>query len=304
MPPRHQAADARQAERADGVPIPPTKCGHRVAAIVLLAVLLRALLALQAAVLTAAIGLIKQNEPRVWSAAAAPPLLVLGSSPCRLRRGMPQAERARRRGCWTAVGTAAEAEQKDAVARLVHPYEGVVAIRDILRHPEPGGAADKIIEAAQSPVFALQRRAKAGIVESGLHSRKLPDRPDRTGKRWSRHAPAIRSAWPSRRKKSRYCASTPPILCRAAKYKEMYAALDQGPERLLGRAGQAHRLDQAFHQGQEHLLRPAQRLDQMVRGRHAQRRLQLHRPASGQARRPDRHHLGRRRSQGRQEDHL
>ena len=27
----------------------------------------------------------------------------------------------------------------------------------------------------------------------------------------------------------------------------MYAALDQGPERLLGRAGQAHRLDQAVH---------------------------------------------------------
>ena len=33
-------------------------------------------------------------------------------------------------------------------------------------------------------------------------------------------------------------------------------ALDQGPERILGRAGQAHRLDQAVHQGQEHLLRP------------------------------------------------
>ena len=39
------------------------------------------------------------------------------------------------------------------------------------------------------------------------------------------------------------------------------------PERLLGRAGQAHRLDQALHQGQEHLLRRRQRLDQMVRGR-------------------------------------
>ena len=33
-------------------------------------------------------------------------------------------------------------------------------------------------------------------------------------------------------------------------------ALDQGPQRLLGRAGQAHRLDQAVQQGQEHLLRP------------------------------------------------
>ena len=42
----------------------------------------------------------------------------------------------------------------------------------------------------------------------------------------------------------------------------------------------------------------------MVRGRRPQRRLQLHRPASRQARRPDRDHLGRRRSEGRQEDHL
>ena len=38
-----------------------------------------------------------------------------------------------------------------------------------------------------------------------------------------------------------------------AKYQEMYAALGQGPERLLGRAGQAHRLDQAVPQGQEHV---------------------------------------------------
>ena len=48
-------------------------------------------------------------------------------------------------------------------------------------------------------------------------------------------------------------------------------ALGRGPGRLLGRDGQAHRLDQALHQGQEHLLRARQRLDQMVRGRHAQR---------------------------------
>ena len=41
-----------------------------------------------------------------------------------------------------------------------------------------------------------------------------------------------------------------------AKYQEMYAALGRRPERLLGRAGQAHRLDQAVPQGQEHQLRP------------------------------------------------
>ena len=62
------------------------------------------------------------------------------------------------------------------------------------------------------------------------------------------------------------------------------------------RQAQARGLDQAVHQGQEHLVRTRQGLDQMVRGRRAQRRLQLHRPASGQARRPDRDHLGRRRS--------
>ena len=50
--------------------------------------------------------------------------------------------------------------------------------------------------------------------------------------------------------------------------------------RLLGRAGQAPRLVQATDQDQELLLRTRQRLDQMVRGRRPQRRLQLHRPAS------------------------
>ena len=81
-------------------------------------------------------------------------------------------------------------------------------------------------------------------------------------------------------------------------------ALDQGPERLLGRAGQAPPLVQDAEQDQERLLRARQRLDQMVRGRRHQRRLQLHRPASAQAREADRDHLGRRRSEGRQEDHL
>ncbi len=42
----------------------------------------------------------------------------------------------------------------------------------------------------------------------------------------------------------------------------------------------------------------------MVRGRHHQRRLQLHRSSSGNARRSGRHHLGRRRPQRIKEDHL
>ena len=47
-----------------------------------------------------------------------------------------------------------------------------------------------------------------------------------------------------------------------------------------------------------------QGLDQMVRGRRAQRLLQLHRPAPEEARRPDGDHLGGRQSVRRQQDHL
>ena len=60
--------------------------------------------------------------------------------------------------------------------------------------------------------------------------------------------------------------------------------------------GKRHRLDHALHQGQEHLLRLRQRLDQVVRGRHAERLGQLRRPPPGDPRRPDRDHLGARRS--------
>ena len=56
-----------------------------------------------------------------------------------------------------------------------------------------------------------------------------------------------------------------------AKYKAMYAAVGRRPRRVLGRARQAHRLDQAVHQGEEHQLRARRGLDQMVRGRRHQR---------------------------------
>ena len=81
-------------------------------------------------------------------------------------------------------------------------------------------------------------------------------------------------------------------------------ALGRGPQSVLGRDRQAHRLDQALHQGQEHLLCARQRLHQVVRGRHAQRLRQLRRPASEDPRRPGRHHLGRRRPDDGREDHL
>ena len=89
-----------------------------------------------------------------------------------------------------------------------------------------------------------------------------------------------------------------------AKYKEMYARSIKDPNGFW--AEQAKRIDwiKPFSKVKNTSLRPAQRFDQMVRGRHAERLLQLRRPASRQARRPDRHHLGRRRSEGRQEAHL
>ena len=61
-------------------------------------------------------------------------------------------------------------------------------------------------------------------------------------------------------------------LCRRREVPGDVRALDQGPERLLGRAGQAHPLVQDADQDQEHLVRARQRLDQMVRGRRHQRR--------------------------------
>ena len=89
-----------------------------------------------------------------------------------------------------------------------------------------------------------------------------------------------------------------------AKYHDMYAASIADPDKFWGE--QAKRIDwiKPFTKVKEHFVRAGQRLDQMVRGRHAQRLLQLRRPPSREARQPDRDHLGRRRSEERQEDHL
>ena len=93
-------------------------------------------------------------------------------------------------------------------------------------------------------------------------------------------------------------------LCRRGQVQGDVRALDQGPERLLGRGGQAPALVPDAEQDQERLVRARRRLDQVVRGRQPQRRLQLHRPAPGDARAADRHHLGRRRSVAIQAHHL
>ena len=67
------------------------------------------------------------------------------------------------------------------------------------------------------------------------------------------------------------------------------------PRQVLGQARQADRLVQAYTKVKNTSF-ATRGLDQMVRGRRAQRLLQLHRPAPEEARRPDRDHLGGRRS--------
>ena len=64
---------------------------------------------------------------------------------------------------------------------------------------------------------------------------------------------------------------------------------------VLAGGGQAARLDPALYPGEGDELRLARRLDQMVRGRPAQCRGQLHRPPSRDPGRADRDHLGERR---------
>ena len=86
--------------------------------------------------------------------------------------------------------------------------------------------------------------------------------------------------------------------------REMYARSVSDPNGFWAEQAQADRLDQALPQGRERLLRPRQYLDQMVRGWRPERRLELHRPPSRQARRPDRDHLGGRRPLAVEEHHL
>ena len=90
----------------------------------------------------------------------------------------------------------------------------------------------------------------------------------------------------------------------AEKYRTIVSAKYRRPERLLGRAGETRRLVEAFHQGQEHLLRIPERLDQMVRRRCAEHFRELHRQASERPRRSSRDPLGGRQPGRGQEGHL
>ena len=90
----------------------------------------------------------------------------------------------------------------------------------------------------------------------------------------------------------------------AAQYEAAYAESLRDPDGFWGK--EAARLDwvKPFTKVKNVSWDPDNLSHQMVRGRRAERLGQLHRPASGQARRPDRHHLGRRRSRGQQAHHL
>ena len=97
------------------------------------------------------------------------------------------------------------------------------------------------------------------------------------------------------------------MVARAYVDAEGYAACTRprSPTRTpSGASRAADRLDQALYPGQEHFLRLPRRLDQVVRGRQAQRLGQLHRPPPRDPRRPDRDHLGERRPERRRAHHL
>ena len=89
-----------------------------------------------------------------------------------------------------------------------------------------------------------------------------------------------------------------------AKYQEMYKRSLTDPQGFWAEHGKRIDWTHALLQNQEHFVRRAQRLDQMVRGRRHQRRPQLHRSPSAQARAADRDHLGRRRPVEVQAHHL
>ena len=89
-----------------------------------------------------------------------------------------------------------------------------------------------------------------------------------------------------------------------AKYRDMYARSISDPNGFWTEQAKRVGWIKPFTKVENTSYRARPYLDQMVRGRRAQRRLELHRPASGKARRPDRDHLGGRRSLRVQAHHL
>ena len=75
-------------------------------------------------------------------------------------------------------------------------------------------------------------------------------------------------------------------------YDKLYRKSVEKPDKFWGKAGERIDWIKPYTMVKNSLVRLSRRLDQMVRGRHAQRRRQLHRPPFEEARQAGRHHLG------------
>ena len=88
------------------------------------------------------------------------------------------------------------------------------------------------------------------------------------------------------------------------KYLAMYKRSVDDPALFWGEMGKRIDWIKPYTKVKNTSYAPEQRVDQMVRGRHAQRLRQLRRSPPEDPRRPDRHHLGGRRPDPGREDHL
>ena len=79
-------------------------------------------------------------------------------------------------------------------------------------------------------------------------------------------------------------------------YEKLYEKSVEKPDKFWGKQGERIDWIKPYSTSRTRSFAYPRRLDQMVRGRHAQRLGQLHRPPPEEARRPGRHHLGARRS--------
>ena len=75
-------------------------------------------------------------------------------------------------------------------------------------------------------------------------------------------------------------------------YAQMYAASVSDPDAFWAEHGKRIDWIKPYTKVKNTRFHPGQCRYQLVRGRHAERRRQLHRPASGDPRRSDRDHLG------------
>src|SRR5438445_2688129 len=112
----------------------------------------------------AAVGLVDPAKRPPRESPAGPPVdawIVAASAP-----GRYTAQREHAAEAAHGVGTTAEAEEIDAIAGLVHPDQGVVAVGDVPGNPEAGCLADQVVDLAPAaPARTVGRRAEAWVVK-------------------------------------------------------------------------------------------------------------------------------------------